>query len=242
MMKYGRVLISLLVLGIPGYGDTPPLPNIRVTTNTADGRPGKAAWEWTDEERIKVRFDRTGVRERLAAGEALAKQSAQGKVESSPQFRTAHQNVIDGSRDPALFLPVELLDVLLEGLSSDGSFRNAARAALAKDILEMGYTEDVFWKKLEQISAPYRALLSKPRNVTVQRVKTPDGSATSFPIDIDRCVARNNLLQSARTTFGAQKFQRFLYTAVAPEIVRVVETQQEDPAQEILFIARGCHQ
>ena len=213
-MKYGRVLISLLFLGIPVYGDTPPLPNIRVTTNTADGRPGKAAWEWTDEERIKVRFDRTGVRER----------------------------VIDGSRDPALFLPVELLDVLLEGLSSDGSFRNAARAALAKDILEMGYTEDVFWKKLDQISAPYLALLAKPRNVTVQRVKTPDGSVTSFPIDMDRCVARHNLLQSARTTFGAQKFKRFLYTAVAPEIVRVVETQQEDPAQEILFIARGCHQ
>ena len=132
--------------------------------------------------------------------------------------------------------------MLLEGLHPNASFRTQARVALAKDIREMGYTEDDFWNKLQQLSAPYRALTSRPKNLTIQRVKTRDGKMASFLIDLDRCVARHNLLQSARTTFGSQAFQRFLYTAVAPQVWRSDATNRPDPAQELIFVAGGCRQ
>ena len=235
-MKCAHVLIGALLLGSPSYpmqhGDAPPKPNIRVTTNATEQRPGTAAWEWSDEERIKVRFDPIAVRERIKAHGA----------QSAERLPSAKQYVLYGARDAALFLPVELLDVLLQGLHSDASIRVPARTALAKGIRDMGYTENAFWTRLENLSGPYRALLSKPGKPTIQRVQKHDGTVTSFPVDVERCVARYNLLQSARTTFDAHDFQRFLYVAVAPEVKRVMTTQQIDPAQELLFVAKGCRQ
>ena len=239
-MKYGPVLITTLLLVLPGYGDTPPRPNIRVTPGALEPRREKPAWEWSDDERIQLRFDPIAIRERAAAHTRLAQPRTQ--PQAAEQTRTAQEYVIDGSRDAELFLPVELLDVLMQGLDSDASIRTSARAALANGIKEMGLTENDFWSRLGQISEGYRALLAKPRNVTIHRVQTSDGMFSSFPIDIDRCVARNALLQSARTSFGTRTFQRFLYTAVAPEVKRVVTTQQSDPKQELLFIAHGCRQ
>ena len=219
---------------------TTKTPGVRVSIG-APGSPSKPAWEWSDDERIRVRFDPTSIRERAAAHAGATQPSARAQTQSVGEPRSS-QHIIDGSRDPGLFLPVELLDVLLQGLHSDAAFRTHARVALAKDIREMGYTENDFWNKLQQLSAPYRALTSRPSNLAIQRVKTPDGKIASFPIDVDRCVARYNFLQSARTTFGAQAFQRFLYTAVAPEIWRADTTQWPDPAQELLFVAGGCRQ
>jgi hypothetical protein len=215
------------------------------------GSSGKPAWEWSDEERIRVRFDPASIRERAAAhADALPPyarpqaQSAQAP-RSSQQIAEAprtSQHILDGARDPGLFLPAELLDVLLQGLHPKATFRMHARDALAKDIREMGYTEDGFWNKLQQLSAPYRALTLRPKNLAVQHVKTPAGKMASFLVDVDRCVARHNLLQSARTTFGAQAFQRFLYTAVAPQVWQSDSTQWPDPAQELIFVAGGCRQ
>jgi hypothetical protein len=216
--------------GIPG-----------VSVFVGRGSSGKPAWEWSDEERIGVRFDPASIRERAAAhADSLPPYSQAQAQAQSAQAPRASQHIIDGSHDPGLFLPVELLDVLLEGLHPNAKFRTHARVALAKDIRGMGYTEDDFWNKLQQLSAPYRALTSRPKNLTIKRVKTPDGKIASFPIDLDRCVARYNLLQSARATFGAQTFQRFLYTAVAPHFWSGESTQRPDPAQELVFIAGGC--
>jgi hypothetical protein len=220
------------------------MPGVSVFVGRASS--GKPAWEWSDEERIGVRFDPASIRERAAAHADSLPPYAQAQAESgqahtqSTQAPRASQHIIDGSRDPGLFLPVELLDVLLEGLHPKASFRTHARVALAKDIRGMGYSEDDFWNKLQQLSAPYRELTSRPKNLTIKRVKTPDGKIASFPIDLDRCVARYNLLQSARTTFGAQTFQRFLYTAVAPHFWSGESTQRPDPAQELIFVAGGC--
>ena len=219
---------------------TTKTPGVRVSIG-APGSPAKPAWEWSDDERIRARFDPASIRERAAAHAAAMPRYAHAQAQSAEEPKSS-QHIIDGSRDPGLFLPVELLDVLLQGLRSDAAFRMPMRVALAKGIREMGYSENDFWNKLQQLSAPYSALTSRPSNMTVQRVKTPDGKITSFPIDVDRCVARYNLLQSARTTFGAQVFQRFLYTAVAPEVRQAVTTQQIDPAQELIFVAGGCRQ
>lgn len=198
---------------------------VQVTVSTN----GKPAWEWSDGERIRVRFDPASVSRRATAQAA-----------SAQPLGRAQEHVIDGSRDPALFLPAELLDVLLQGLHSDASIRAHARDALAPQIRAMGYTESDFWNKLERLSVAYRALLARPSAVTIQRVTRSDGQVVSFPVDLQRCAARHGLLQAARASFGAQAFQRFLYTAVAPQVQRAVTTQQVDPAQELLFVAGGC--
>jgi hypothetical protein len=228
-----------------------------VTAVVGPGSSGKPAWEWSDEERIRVRFDPASIRDRAVAHEAMLPPYAHAQVQSaeapqssqhlqahSAQAPRASQLILDGARDPGLFLPSELLDVLLEGLHPKATFRMHARDALAKDIRAMGYTEDDFWNKLEQLSAPYRALTSRPKNLAVQHVKTPDGKMASFLIDVDQCVARDKLLQSARMTFGAEAFQRFLYASVAPEIWRSDATNLPNPGQkqQLLFVARGCVQ
>jgi hypothetical protein len=259
-MKCCYSLVGLLLLGISingSHGDTAFKPETFFddqpksrTTKIADvrasvgpaGLSAKPAWEWSDEERVRVRFDPTSVRERAAAHAAgITQPSVHSQAQPSEQSRPSQQYFIDGSRNPELFLPDELLDSLLVGLHSNAAFRTNARHALAGGIREMGYAEDEFWARLQRLSAPYLALKSHPGNGNLLRLKTPDGKLASFPIDVDRCVARHNLLQAARTTFGAEKFQRFLYTEVAPEVQRG-EAAQIDPSQELLFVARGCHQ
>lgn len=223
-MKRSHTLLALLWgFSAAAAGDVTK-PSVQVTVSTSGRAPMKPAWEWSDEERIRVRFGPASVRERAAAHAA----------------RAARERVIDGSRDPALFLPAELLDVLLQGLHADASIRAHARTALAPEIRAMGYTENDFWGRLERLSTRYRALSSRPGEVTIQRATRADGQVVSFPVDVERCAARHDLLQAARASFGAQTFQRFLYAAVAPQVQRAVTTQQIDPAQELLFVAGGC--
>lgn len=254
-MKLWPIFVSLMLLGFTTYAaqpqDTQPKRAVNGRTSIASlpgvsrsgglGPSAKPPWEWTDDERIRVRFDPASIRERAAAHAAALPQHANVQAQSAVA-RGSTQHILDGSRDPGLFLPAELLDVLLQGLDPNASFRTHARDALAKDIRGMGYTENDFWNKLAQLSAPYRALTSRPKNLAIQHVKTPDGKTAKFLIDVDRCVARHSLLQSARTTFGAEKFQRFLYTAVAPQVWRSDTTQWPDPAQELIFVAGGCRQ
>src|SRR5437773_6978821 len=83
---------------------------------------GKRAWEWSDEERVAVRFDPASVRERAAAQQAARGPTAptQPSVHSQSYGQLpVQQYVVDGSRDPALLLPYELIDPLLRGLHSD---------------------------------------------------------------------------------------------------------------------------
>jgi hypothetical protein len=255
-MKRGTILVGLMLLGFSTYAvqprDTQPKPDARAKTSTVSpsvsgggvqGSSAKPAWEWSDEERIRMRFDPASIRERATAHAAALPPYAHVQAQSAGA-PGASQRVIDGSRDPGLFLPAELLDALLEGLHSNASFRTHARDALARDIRGMGYSENGFWNKLEQLSAPYRALTSRPKNVAVKHVTTPDGKTASFLIDVDRCVARHNLLQSARIAFGPQAFQRFLYTAVAPQVWSSEGESAHGPdrAQELIFVAGGCRQ
>lgn len=218
-------------------------PDVRIPGGVT-GSPATPAWDWSDADRVRTRFDPKAIRERAAAHRANVGMRPPVHSQAAPSegFRPSQQHVLDGARNPELFLPAELLDVLLQGLHSDPRMRAPARLALAKGIHEMGYTEDDFWNRLQRLSAHYLALKSRPSNTSIQRVRTADGTMASFPLDVDRCVARHGLLQSARTAFGAAKFQRFLYTAVAPEVQRSDSTQQLDPAQELLFIAKGCRQ
>jgi len=246
-MRRWPMLVCLLP-GLAVHAAPPVTTTPGVSVVIGRGSSGKPAWEWSDEERIRVRFDPASIRERSAAHAAALPPYAQPHVQpSQAQAQSAEaprisEHIFDGARDPGLFLPAELLDVLLQGLHPKATFRMHAREALAKDIREMGYTEDDFWNKLQQLSAPYRALTSRPKNLAVHHVKAPDGKMASFLIDVDQCVARHKLLQSARATFGAEAFQRFLYAAVAPQVWRSDTTQSPDPAQELIFVAGGCRQ
>jgi hypothetical protein len=159
-MKRMPIFVGLMLVAFSTYAVQPaqaqPKPDVHAKTSTA-GSPGVSggvrgssanpAWEWSDEERIRVRFDPASIRERAAAHAATLPSYAHAQAQSA-EAPGASQQVLDGSRDPGLFLPVELLDVLLQGLNPNPSFRAHARDALAKDIRGMGYTENDFWNKL----------------------------------------------------------------------------------------------
>jgi len=91
------------------------------------------AWSLTTEERLAIRLDAAKMRQR-----EIARSESQRSVTAEPVVPRYETYVIDGCRDPELFLPTELFDALLLRLDqSDGAFASKRDA-------------------LERISARYR--------------------------------------------------------------------------------------
>src|SRR5215212_9172353 len=79
----------------------------------AEKTNAKPAWEWTLEERIAARTDGMLATKRIQA--AFAEQvgdEGQTKV-SAGKYRKEPSDVIDGNRNPELFLPTELFESAL---------------------------------------------------------------------------------------------------------------------------------
>jgi hypothetical protein len=115
--------------------------------------------------------------------------------------------VIDGRRNPELFLPHELFDALLSGLSADETERANQRAFFAGAIRRFGYDDAVFWTSLESVAADYLPT----KNMSCA------GSRSEVSLCVRRrCVSRYHALETARSVFGSENFDRFLYTVIAP--------------------------
>jgi len=77
------------------------------------------AWSLTTEERLAIRLDAAHMRQR----EIARSESQRGVKAAEPVVPRYETYVIDGCRDPELFLPTELFDALLLRLAqSDGAF------------------------------------------------------------------------------------------------------------------------
>jgi hypothetical protein len=131
---------------------------------------------------------------------------------------------IDGRRNPELFLPHELFDALLSGLTPDETLRVLQRGYYRDSIQGLDYDADTFWARLASVSGPYLAIRFKQGNTPYQA----------------QCEARFEALQAARRLFGRPQFERLLYTVIAPTMQKSQTTLDGNLSSRLRDAERGC--
>jgi hypothetical protein len=132
--------------------------------------------------------------------------------------RTGYSEVIEGNRHPELLLPYELFDDVWPGL--DPRTRRGANVHKLLDpkIRMYGYDVDQFWKTFGEASRTYTELRARFHGRNAMLVTLPGGNKILMPVSQPVCVARLTALHEARRLLGGEEFDRFLYTAVAPNV------------------------
>lgn len=159
-----------------------------------------------------------------------------------PGDQPTYSESIDGRDHPELFLPMELFDHLLYGLSPDSRRAREAHALWDSKVALFGYDVTQFWSSLQSVSQPYVDLSTEKRRGRASAfvLKGTDGKQTLIQINRDVCAARIAALQRARSVFGADDFDRFLYTIVAPDVSIATSGPGENRRVELQFTAGGC--
>jgi hypothetical protein len=187
-------------------------------------------WQWADEERIAARLDPA----------YIAKHSKPGPSEAAKVTFS-----IDGRENPHLFLPFELFNSLMDGLSADAGFRDTRRAMLHDRIKDFGYDPNAFWAELETSVASH--LKSLRRNAALrERMRTAsraerdaiarDLESSNIPV----CRSRAESLAAARAHFGRETFDRFLYSVVAPQLSVSSPMPGAEEGRGLAYIQGGC--
>ncbi|HEX8407451.1 MAG TPA: hypothetical protein VF883_01200 [Thermoanaerobaculia bacterium] len=191
--------------------------------------PGRPAWKWTFEERLAQRFDPVKIRERAIAYQAehphlLAQQSVRTRADIAVDDRAVVSYVIDGRRNPELFMPHELFATLLTVVLPQEPLRSRQRDYYREDIRRFGFDDSAFWTNLEHAvstAAPLAQWSAQPGE--------------------ELCRMRHRALQSARAFFG-DRLDAFLYEVIAPSQQHAVTTNLTDPAAALKRAAQGCPQ
>lgn len=178
--------------------------------------------EWTLEERLAKRFNEADIAERDRAHRAAHPQleNAEGAtIKHLPAGERMVAYVIDGSRDPELFLPHELFDGLLTAIRAEEPVRTKQREFYRAGILQFFGDDMVFWTELDQLAAGYTSLAEPARD--------------------ERCRARFAALENAREHFGVARFDEFLYEVIAPSSGAAYVGDSTSEA-EVRRQAEGC--
>ncbi len=214
--------------------------------NSADieNRQPKRAWEYSDDERLAIRFDATSIRARAAHASAEASQRklhATTNAESLPDALLP--NTIDGKRNPELFMPHELFTSLVADLVRGPAERREQVRAKLSAVIRPSMDPDDFWRRFDAAVAPYVALAEREQSL-VQRINAASAAERTALFDELRlvqepmCAARARSLRAAAIAIGRQPLYRLLYEAVAPQMAITMSPAAD--AQQVKFIAEGC--
>lgn len=205
----------------------------------------KAAWLWSLEERIAVRLDPDHLSHRARAyREALRAGPSAGAI--SPAADSGPGFVIQGGRNPELFIPTELFDSVLRGFSDDKAIANRVRESYRQRITAFGWDADRFWSRLQPIVADYLRAgadaasvagdLQVARNTEERRRLARDLAAAEQKV----CRERASALRAANAAYDHDEFARFLYEVVAPSLNVFAHGAGEHEADELRRAEGGC--
>lgn len=212
-----RVLLfnALLVLctHLAAQSASPP-------TATPVATADKPPWRWTVAERIATRVDPAN--------------RAARRTRALSHSRTIREGFtpIDGSVEPELFLPVELITRLVLDTTSP---HERIRESYRTPIESRGWNVEHFWEVLHSAGAAYLSLM---RESGTRPPDTRERVAVS-PLASQICMASGDMMDAAYTEFGREEFDEFLYTAVAPRIKTYI-ADTRDSADTLHAKARGC--
>ena len=237
-----RLLLAILLVTWPGQAQEEP-QNVQKNPKVAE--PLKPAWQWTLDERLAKRLDSNEIRERAAAHERFL-----GKDPQRVQVQEAGpaQYIIEGRRDPALFMPFELFVSLLRGVTPPTNgippdSRDAAREQYRIKIAEVGWQEDEFWKTVEAAAADYLHLQTERLALQLQIRTLPPPERRKLEARVEelshkQCVARAEAIRTARGKLGPEPFDRFLYDVVASGMALM--SSEPDDESRLRFLEGGC--
>ena len=204
----------------------------RTTAATGDTKQGgivgaqsPQVWRMTDEDRIARRVALLVVPPRAR----------------STAVQSGSADVIDGREHPELFLPYELFDFLAVGVepTRHGAY---VRQLLDPKVHLLGYTSEQFWNVFATVAHPYMEAqkTAKERGSHSSTFVTSSGEKLFVPVNRDICAERIRSLNDARTAFGREQFDRFLYTAVASEAASSFAGNVPNRSEQLRYMARGC--
>ena len=205
---------------------------VGLSANAAE--PEKKAWQWTDEERLMERFDPTSAQYRLEVARANGR-----------EIPDANTIVVDGDRNPELIMPHELMDSLVTGAySDDPAVRTEWREKWSAGAQ---LVSDHFWERLESVARPFVEARREYGRVQAAARKLPEGEREELrgrrmAANRALCPSRSRALTAARTIFGREQFDRFLYETVAPgHFSRSTRNSSPEMAADSwLWLERGC--
>ncbi|HKO54863.1 MAG TPA: hypothetical protein VJ276_03230 [Thermoanaerobaculia bacterium] len=172
----------------------------------------KPAWQWTDQERIAARVDRAHAQARVQAARSAGDVQAASTMATDGKQVT---DVIDGKRNPELFLPTELFEAAINlGLIIPDDWREtwangAAAAGLPAD----------FWERLPVVAEPFVNDLRRRQDLFELARDADAGERVKYDRQLAAlaatlCRDRAMSLAAARKEFG-EPLDRFLYLTVA---------------------------
>jgi len=193
------------------------------------GKP--PAWNLTIEERIAAR---------LQHHSGPPSSSGEASLAAGPA-----SFVIDGSRDPELLMPWELMNVLLRGVSGNSAYQDDVRSQYKDGIIAAGWKPDEFWVAIEEAGTSFIPVARKSRTLlalaaTAAPAERPEHERDVQALRIPYCSARVEALRLARAHFGRERFDRFLYTVIAPTMTVSGSVSEETDAARLRFIEGGC--
>ncbi len=190
-------------------------------------------WRWTDEERLAKRYDPSSMRSRESA-----------YIADTAGALPAGRDIVQGAKDPALFLPFELYRSLL--------MRTFSPLPEASQVFRDGYQERFggawfggdFWQRLEQTARPYLDSIRAQRALAKEYQEAHPGRRAEIDRQADEfgktdCRLRVQSLETVRATFGREAFDRFLYEAVAASMVHA-SVDSYVSADHLRYLAGGC--
>jgi hypothetical protein len=156
----------------------------------------KPAWKWSDDERIALRANSDLARVRVA--ESAIPQASRRIAASALQRPVL--DIIDGKRQPELFLPTELFDTLVrDGLINGDTWREF----YSKPLQSAGLPPN-FWTQLDRVVGSYAADLRRQSEVVHDsHAPQPNDAAAYEAVQLATlCGERFDALQRARNEFG----------------------------------------
>ena len=180
------------------------------------------------DERIAARTDPQQAYERVVMRAGLS----HGAVDS-----------FGGRTHSDLFMPSEVFQMLMNFAYLPSESRSESyRRAKADVVVQHGLPPD-FWERLEVVAASHiaDARLVREIGATVPKLHGAERERVMEDLAIrqrDSCRSRADALAAARSEFGAERFDRFLYDAVAVNMFHA--TDQLPSPENLLWRERGC--
>lgn len=206
-------------------------------------------WAWDDDTRIAQRLDPAAITQRLAAHtRQMATHPSSGRI-TAEQASDAPAFVIDGDRNPELFLPFELFETLLNAIDpgvGDEKDRRALHERYEPHLRALGFDSVAFWTDLSTVARLYLTARSNRDTVALradsaspEERRQLQARLATMPVEL--CRARFETLNRARAHFGPSRFDEFLYTAVAPTLHVASSKPSAGAAGGLKMLAGGCH-
>jgi hypothetical protein len=234
-MRWGLIGTTLALLVVtPMSGND--LPG-RVPSECANW-PAKPSWEWTTEERMQHRFDRTCLTARRA--QAAKHSPTYGSCTSGTEGDGG--DFVFGTDTPELYMPYELFNhLIMSAFTGDPGYMKSSRGRYDSGAIKAGMPQD-WYETIERVTHKYLQGSETRRELALRVDRAGPVESRQLrdqiqAINVSQCAERAALLETLRQTFPAKSFDRFLYTTIAHGLC---SGGREGKPEGVQYIANGC--